>query len=153
MLSVYLCPKVSTLSGFHCRSIVIYLRFAEGKNQLPIFFCHCRNAFPKFPQLLFVYQCIRPGKKCNWSSTNDFFFKLKSRKHTKDAGLVQSKWIQQFDIFGLTNRIHKSNLLKKGLQIESAIQMLKVWTRKSEPSGFVRIRICKSVFLRICFVL
>ena len=60
------------------------------------------------------------------------------------------KRIEQFEIFGLMNRIHDKNLWKKGRRIESAIQILKVWIR---DSGFVSIRIRKSVFLRICFVL
>jgi hypothetical protein len=44
------------------------------------------------------------------------------------------------------NQIHDTNLLKKGLQIESAIQILKVWTCKS---GFASLNL-KDLDLQIC---
>ncbi len=49
----------------------------------------------------------------------------------------ESKRIESFEIFGLTKRIHDTNLLKKGLRIESTIRILKVRIRKSKTSGFV----------------
>ena len=42
----------------------------------------------------------------------------------------ESKRIKSFEIFGLTKRIHDTNLLKKGPQIESTIRILKVRIRK-----------------------
>ena len=44
----------------------------------------------------------------------------------KDAGFVfvyESLRIEYFEIFGLTNRIHDTNLMKPGLQNESTIQI------------------------------
>jgi hypothetical protein len=64
----------------------------------------------------------------------------------------ESKRIESFEIFGLTKRIHNTNLLKKGLRIESTIRILKVRIRESKSSGFVRIWIRESLFLRIRFV-
>ncbi len=49
----------------------------------------------------------------------------------------ESKRIESFEIFGLTKRIHDTNLLKKGLRIESTIRILKVRIRESKTSGFV----------------
>ncbi len=61
----------------------------------------------------------------------------------------ESKRIESFEIFVCTKRIHETNLSKTNPRNESTIQIFKVRFRESETSGFVRIRIRKSLFLRI----
>ncbi len=78
----------------------------------------------------------------------------------------ESKQIESFEIFGLTNqiqdtdlfeksstnRIHHTNFLKKALQIESTIQIFKVQIRKSgfaSPPAWIRKDLFRARVLRI----
>jgi len=73
----------------------------------------------------------------------------------------ESKWIESFKNFGLTNRIHDTNLLEKVLQIESAKQIFwKKALRIESAKQIFNVRICESGlhvcqpgFVRIRFVL
>jgi hypothetical protein len=82
------------------------------------------------------------------------------RMGDSDTNPYESKQIESFEIFSLTNGIQDTNLLEKGLRIESTIRILKVLIRES---GFanpklqdsdLRIFIFKDSFcaivLRIC---
>ncbi len=58
----------------------------------------------------------------------------------------ESKRIESFEIFGLTKQIHETNLLKKGLRIESTIRIQNFRIRKDSDS---RIFIFKDSFCAI----
>jgi hypothetical protein len=58
-------------------------------------------------------------------------YDLNLRMRDSYTNPYESKRIESIEIFGLTKRIHDTNLLKKGLRIESTIQILKVRIRES----------------------
>ncbi len=79
----------------------------------------------------------------------------------KNAGFVHESFRNEsFEIFGLTNRIHDTNLSKTGLRNESTIRIFQKQVYKTNPRyeslrfGFANpdSRVCQPGFVRIRFV-